>query len=633
MRALPSTFVLNALTSCVLLSLSAGAFAQQDPPPPPAPPAPPAAIVATTPLQPGAAAAAPAAERPDPAAPKSYAEVSRGTTVIPGFFKLLKKDDKVYVEVRPDQLEKPFFFTVNTAGGVGERGLYGSQMGMSQVAMFKKIGNHVQLIAKNTDYVAKPGTPQAHAVAQAFSDSLLASAPAASAPHPQTKAFLVEANALLFGDIPNYLVRLEFAYRMPFAFDAKNTSFTKVRADDTLTGFHVNAHYAVPKLSAPPLVTTPVTLPTPPTTTPDARSMFLGFYYSFAPLPAVPMAWRKADDRIGHFVSSHDDFTEDLAPKTARHAVSRWRLEKKDPSAALSEPVEPIVYWLDKNIPEKYRKSIADGVLVWNDAFEKIGFKNAVVVKQQTEADDFDTMDARHASIRWFVGSDVGFAIGPRRVDPRSGEILDADIGMSDVFARGARRMVNEDGALPTAAYVPGAERCDMAVEGAQEMGFAMGLLEARGEFEPGSPQSDAVAQAYVRAVIAHEIGHTLGLRHNFRSSTIHTLAQLQDTGYTQKNGLAGSVMDYTPFNLAIKGEKQGEYVQSALGPYDYWAIEYAYKPIAPEQESAELARIAGRSSEPLLAYGTDEDAGGNISDPDVNVFDLGSDPLAYVQK
>jgi hypothetical protein len=628
MRALPTSFVLKALTSCVLLSLSAGALAQQDPPPPPAPPAPSVPVVATTPLQPGAAAVA--AERPEAGAPKSYAEVSRGATVVPGFFKLLKKDDKVWVEIRPEQLDKPFFVTVNTLAGVGERGLYGSQMGESYVAVFKKIGNQVQLIAKNTDYVAAPNTPQAHAVAQAFSDSLIASAAAASQPHPQSKAFLVEANALLFADIPNYLVRLEAAYRMPFAFDARNTSFTRVRADDMLTGFQVNAHYAVPKLSAPPLVSTPVPLPSPPTTTPDPRSMFLGFYYSFAQLPSVPMAFRKADDRIGHFASSLDDFTDDLAPKTAHHAVSRWRLEKKDPAAAMSEPVQPIVYWLDKNIPQKYRKSIAEGVLAWNAAFEKIGFRNAVVVKQQTEDDDFDTLDARHASIRWFVGSDVGFAIGPRRVDPRSGEILDADIGMSDVFARGARRMVNEDGAMPAAFS---ADRCEMAVEGAQEMGFALDLLEARGDFEPGSPQAEAVAQAYVKSVIMHEIGHTLGLRHNFRSSTIHTLAQLNDPAYTQKNGMAGSVMDYTPFNLALKGQKQGEYVQSVLGPYDYWAIEYAYKQIAPEQEKAELAKIAARSSEPLLAYGTDEDAGGAISDPDVNVFDLGSDPLAYFQR
>lgn len=360
--------------------------------------------------------------------------------------------------------------------------------------------------------------------------------------------------------------------------------------------------------------------------------MFLGFYYSFMPLPAAAMHGRRADDRIGHFVSTSQDYSDDVTPTTAVHLVERWRLEKREPAAALSDPRQPIVYWIDANVPEKYRESVRQGVLAWNAAFERIGFKNAIVVQQQAATDTFDTMDARHASIRWFVGSDVGFAIGPSQVDPRSGEILDADIAMSDVFARGVRRVIGEDGfdlSPPQSAQA----RCDYMQESAQEMGFAMDVLEARGELEMGSPEADAVAQAYVKSVVMHEVGHTLGLRHNFRSSTIYTLKELQDPEFTRKHGLAGSVMDYTPFNLSLKGEKQGEYVSSTLGPYDYWAIEYAYKPIEPAQEKEELAKIAARSNEAQLAFGTDQDAGGFNLDPDVNVFDLGSDPMAYFQR
>ena len=113
------------------------------------------------------------------------------------------------------------------------------------------------------------------------------------------------------------------------------------------------------------------------------------------------------------------------------HHIKRWRLEKKDPAAAISEPVTPIVFWMDKNIPVKYRASVEAGILEWNKAFERIGFKNAVVARQQPDDADFDTLDARHASVRWFVGADVGFAIGPSHQDPRTGEILDADIGMA----------------------------------------------------------------------------------------------------------------------------------------------------------------------------------------------------------
>ncbi len=207
---------------------------------------------------------------------------------------------------------------------------------------------------------------------------------------------------------------------------------------------------------------------------------------------------------------------------------------------------------------------------------------------------------------------------------------------MSDVFTRGARRFITEDGGLSAqlqAGLDNKHQRCDYAAESQQEMGFAFDLLEARGELDMDSPKAESLAQAYIKDVIMHEVGHTLGLRHNFRSSSIYTLQQIQDPEFTKKNGLTGSVMDYNPFNLATNGEKQGEYVMSTLGPYDYWAIEYAYRPLDPAAEKTELTKIAARSTEPLLAYGTDEDASGFMSDPEVNVFDLGGDPLLYFKK
>lgn len=620
---------LNSLRAAVLMAIGAQALAQE--PTPPTPHAPEAPVVVTTP-QPAAAPVPVVA--PPAAAPRPFAEVVRGAAHLPGFLGLYQKEEKVWIELRPDQFDQPLFMSVNMPNGIGERGVYGSQMGLSRVVIFHRIGNLVQMIAKNTGFSARKGTPQALAVQQGFSDSLIAIAPVASGPSAQNKSILVEANALLLGDIPSYTTRLEAAFRMPYQMDARNSSFMTVRADEAMTGLQVNAHFFVPRVAAPPAVVPPVPglIASPPVTLPDPRSMFLGFYYSFMPLPAQPMHGRHADDRIGHFVSTSQDYSDDVTPTTAVHLVSRWRLERQDASLPLSEPKQPIVYWLDANIPEKYRASVRDGILAWNAAFERIGFRNAIVVKQQAETDSFNTMDARHASVRWFVGSDVGFAIGPSQVDPRSGEILDADIGMADVFARGVRRVVSEDGYASAAAPADEAH-CDYMQESAQEMSFAMDLLALRGELEMGSPEADAVAQAYVRSVIMHEVGHTLGLRHNFRSSTIYSLRQLQDPEFTKQNGLAGSVMDYTPFNLSLKGEKQGEYVQSALGPYDYWAIEYAYRPLELAQEKVELAKIASRSNEPLLAFGTDQDAGGFNSDPDVNVFDLGSDPLTYFQR
>lgn len=600
----------------------------------------PVAAPAAIPPAPAAAPAAPAPQRLRP-----YRDVLRDSKAIPGFFTLHRKDEKVWLEIRPEQFEQPFFFAFNIPRSIGERGLFGGQMGRSHIAFFRRAGERVQLIARNEEFFAAQGTPQAAFVAESFSDSLLASAAFEAQPDPASKAVIIDASAILFGDIPGYLTRLETAFRLPYALDRANTAFAQVNNHERLTGLNVRSHFTIPKLPAPPAAPPSgmQMLPPPPRVLPDPRSLFVNFYYSFTPLPETPLAPRLADQRIGHFTTSRVDYTDDTAIKARVQYIRRWRLEKTDPAAALSEPKQPLVYWLDKNIPEKYREAVTAGVLEWNKAFERIGFQNALVVKQQGAQDDFDTMDARHASIRWFTGIDVGFAIGPSQVDPRSGEILDADIGMSDVFAKNARRVVLEDIGRSTASHVGDplaahdeALACNYAAEAAHEQHFALDLLEARG-LAPDSAAAEAVVQAYVKAVIMHEVGHTLGLRHNFRASTAYSLNRLRDPAFTRERGIAASVMDYTPFNLAAAGEAQADYVQTSLGVYDYWAIEYAYRPLAAEEERTALAAIAARSTEPGLAYGTDEDAGGIRNmigiDPDVNRFDLGPDPLAYYER
>jgi hypothetical protein len=598
----------------------------------------------------GESAAAPAALAPGPAPsprPRPYRDLLRDASALPGHFTLHRKDDKVWLELRPSQLEQPFFFAWGVARGVGERGLYGAQMGRSHIAYFRRNGERMQLVARNDEFFAARDTPQARFVEESFSESLIASAPVVSLPDPETGAVLVEANALLIADVPGYLTRLEAAFRMPFALDARNSAVTRVNNTPAQTVLYVRAHYAVPRVPAPPLKPPPhpQPLPSPPRVTPDPRSLFATFQYSLAQLPAEAMHPRLADPRVGHFTVARADYTDDTAVRPRVHYVKRWRLERKDPQAALSEPRQPIVFWLDRNIPEKYRRAVAEGILEWNRAFERIGFRDAIVVRQQEGEDDIDRGEARRAVVRWFTGADAGFAVGPSRADPRSGEILAADIGMSDAFARGARRLVAEDlgrsaeshgeSAAQHAHHV-GWPECGYAAVGAHDLQFAADLLEARGLAMDG-PEADAVAQAYVKDTIMHEVGHVLGLRHNFRASAAYPLERLRDPGFTRRHGIATSVMDYAPFNLALQGEPQGEYRMSTIGPYDYWAIEYAYRPLDAAQEAAELARIAARSGEPELAYGSDEDAGQGTRfvgiDPEVNRFDLGADPLAYYQR
>jgi hypothetical protein len=585
-----------------------------------------------------APAAAPGAPPAAPGALKAFAEVIKDAKESPGLFGVWQKDDKVWIELKLEHFGPLYFLSWNFPRAIGERGLYGGMMGDAQIVYFKRLGNTLQLMAKNTSFVAAEGAPIAQAVAEGFSDSLLASVPVLSQPHPDRKSVLVEANALLFKDIPMAATSLEFAFRQPYSLDAANTSFRAVRATADQVSFDVNAHFALAKLmipgpsmpGAPPMPFTP-----PPTTLADVRSMFLGFHYSFAALPAQPMAPRHADDRVGHFVSTRWDFTTDMKPDERVRLVNRWRLEKADPAAALSKPKQPIVYWLDKNIPERYRETVKAAILEWNRAFEKIGFKDAIEVKQQPADADWSTHDARHASVRWFLGVDAGFAIGPSVVDPRTGEILDADIGMGEAFTRGGREEYREE--VPPAAALPGQGlRCTYLAEARHEAAFATDLLEARGAMEPGSPAEEAFVLSYLRDVTMHEVGHTLGLRHNFRASTNYTEEQLADKAFTAAHGITGSVMDYTPTNLAKAGAKQGDYHMRTLGPYDYWAIEYAYAPLDPAKEKMELARIAAKGEkDPLLAFATDQEAGfgPDAMDPEVSRFDLGKDPLAFLAK
>jgi hypothetical protein len=537
-------------------------------------------------------------------------------------------------------------FTFNVAQAVGERGLYASQMGRALMVEWRKVGNQMQLIALNTQFRATGDG--ARATQEAFSPSLIASGAVASAEHPERKSVLVDASMLL-GDLTGFSTRLEAAFRLPYSPDRSNSYFESLRGEKDLSVLTARLHYATPRIPAPPLMPSPVPAVTPPQTTPDPRSLFVSVVYNFRALPDKVMTARVADPRLGHFTTSFTDLSGDFKANPKVHWVNRWRLEKKDPSAQMSEPVQPIVYWMDKNIPVRYRKAVEEGILEWNKAFEKIGFKNAVVAKQQPDDADWDNMDAKHASIRWFVGSDVGFAIGPSHADPRSGEILDADIGMSDVFGRGARRLMVEDVA-PTSRPLSGggtafgaphsaasSEVCHYGEEMAHEMAFALDILEARGDIEPDSPQAEAFVLSVIKDTIMHEVGHTLGLKHNFKASTTITRDQLKDPDFTRSRGISGSVMDYNAYNLPLKGEKTAAINNTALGPYDYWAIEYAYKPLPQAQHSEELSRIAARSTEPALAYADDAEAGGfgpnEGFDPLVNRFDLGDDPLAYYQR
>ncbi|MCL2309212.1 MAG: zinc-dependent metalloprotease [Proteobacteria bacterium] len=574
-----------------------------------------------------------------------------------GFLKIYRKDDKVWIELMPKDFDRLFYLKSNLDRGIGENRFFGGMMtypaGVQGVVQFRKVGRTVQMLEKNMAYTAAPGTPEALAVARSFSDSLLASTPFASLPHPERDSILVEANALFVNDMPAAAQALEQSYRQGYAFDARHSYLADAKASDALLTFDVNAHYALSRVAMPPMghhgeepMPSPGA-PTLPSVLPDVRSLFLGFHYSLAPLPETPMKTRLADERVGFFQTEKLDFTDNDARLPIVRLINRWRLEKKDPSAALSEPVTPIIFWLDRTIPLRYRQPIREGALEWNKAFERIGFKDVIRVEIEPDDATFSTSDLRRPSIRWLTTAKTAFGgIGPSVVDPRTGEILDADIGLDASQVRAVASIFSEaigggqtsEAGAELASWktgrAPSEQACMVGATAMQEAQFGLSLLALRGDVVPEDATTQRFVFDYLKSVTMHEVGHTLGLRHNFHASTAYNEVQLADKTFTETHGLGGSIMEYLPWNLALSGKPQGAYQMTTLGPYDYWAIEYGYSTWPEDEEAAALARIAQRGIDDLqLAYATDEDAMPSALDPEVNTNDLGNDPLAYAQK
>jgi len=294
------------------------------------------------------------------------------------------------------------------------------------------------------------------------------------------------------------------------------------------------------------------------------------------------------------------------------------------------------VFWLDRTVPERYRATVIAGVLEWNKAFERIGIRNALEARVQPEDADWDSYDARHNAIRWMTTARPIFGgVAQSVVDPRSGEILNSGIGIDPVRLRN-RRFQRVEMVVPPPAPAARSMRsealCLRADFAAEEVGFALDLLEARGLLDPDSPEAEEFVLSDLKETVMHEVGHALGLTHNFRASTIYSQAQLNDVAFTRENGIAGSVMEYNPTNIALAGEQQGAYSMLTLGPYDYWAIEYGYKPIEPDKERAELLKIAARSSEPQLAFAQDFETATGL-DPEAMQGDLGNSPLEFAAR
>lgn len=371
----------------------------------------------------------------------------------------------------------------------------------------------------------------------------------------------------------------------------------------------------------------------------DPRYVRVRMQHSFIELPQNDFQPRRDDPRVGYFGQQVTDQTS-ISPTPYRDIINRWNLKKKDPSAALSAPVEPIVFWIENTTPYEYRQTIIDAGQKWNQAFEKAGFKNAVVMKQMPDDADWDPADLRYNVIRWVSSANPPYgAIGPSFTNPKTGQIMGADITV-EWFSGSATPIFDElaNGKTSTAATLqfPGIDMsqhamCTLAGELKGQLVTGMTALDVTGNDKDISEMH----KQFLTYLIMHEMGHTLGLNHNMKSSQMWSPKEIHNKELTQKYGLIGSVMDYPAINIAQDRKKQGDYYTTLAGPYDLWAIEYGYKEFAKGEEEG-LKEILSRSTDPKLAFGNDGDdmrAPGKAMDPRVNVNDLTSDAIGYAEE
>jgi predicted Zn-dependent protease len=607
---------------------------------------------------------------PDRSQLRPFDDVIKETKVIKGLFTLYRneKNGKLFAEILPDQLERNYLAAMTLESGIGQSGIYSGLPIGDFLFTFRRINNNIQFVVPNIYFRAERGLPIERSIQRSFSDSVLESLPIRSI-HAERKSFLVELNSLLLSDLPGLLPILSASLGGSYSPEASTSYFDGIKAFpqnvevESVFGFTGGDNGG----DAPTYITT----------LPDSRAFSLKVRYSLSQLPENNgYRPRLADDRIGYFITAYKDFTDDNSRRPFVRYINRWNLQKQDPAAPLSKPKQPIVFWIENSVPLEYRDAVRDGALFWNQAFEKAGFKDAIEVKQMPDQADWDPADVRYNTIRWFNTNDAIFAMGPSRVNPLTGEILDADIIVSADFTRSMKedyRTLVEQNQMRTAPFVSqlvgNSNLCNYGMAArslaqkakAQEkkpiprlrfgshLGnyqdlcfgvdtakqFAVGnmFLGVMQNELPNSPERKAFAQEFMRELIAHEVGHTLGLRHNFHASAMLKPEELNNPEITQQRGLTASVMDYAPVNLAPFGTKQGDYFTHRVGAYDEWAIEYGYTPIdakVPQAEKRDLDKIAQRAPAPELAYATDEDV--TALDPKVNVFDLSGDLLTYAQ-
>lgn len=612
------------------------------------------------PAQPAAAQTRSGSEFPQ------IAQVAQGYQPLSGFVKLHvnPKKHKILAEIPRSLQKRPFLLATSITGGS-----YTGWQWDTQMVYWERLDRRLLLVEPQIRYKAS-GSTISEVVKRTYRDRIITTVPIIAA--DPTGSVLIDLTGLFAGRASLFIGSLARGV------DASLTKIAKVKT------FPRNVEIELDLATVGGTSTLGVTGAFGP-----SSGSGLAVHYSLSELPQTGYRPRPADDRIGYFITAHKDLNRNpKADTTFVRFINRWQLEKADKSLALSPPKEPITFYIEKTVPVRYRRYVKAGILEWNKAFERIGILDAVVVYQQTDSRfaDLDPEDVRYNFFRW-VTSETSFAMGPSRVHPETGQILDADVIFDESMVRdwlaeyarliesgpvkelhpsvrsflaenphrhpmrrwktveqlrhelahaGSFAVAPESGeCAPQAAHLSGHHLCDFGHGMRHQVSFGVVALRTLVDdlvAQPGAAASrDAWPEEFVgqviKEVVMHEVGHTLGLRHNFKGSSWISIDKINDPKNPSPVHSA-SIMDYNPTNISPKGMSQGFWNMRTIGPYDHLAIEYGY---TLKTDAKELARIASQVSAQGLPYATDEDA--TSSDPYVNRFDQGTDPLAFARR
>lgn len=563
---------------------------------------------------------------------KSIKEVTKNAVQIDGLFNMYRDTvtGESWIEIPEEALSKEYIYFAQVEDGVLQTGNFRGSYRDNKVISFEKNYEKLEIIQENINYYYDPESPLSKVQDANINRPILASLKILA---KDSASYLVSADAIFLSE--------KISMIKPPARPGSKSALGKLSKDKSkvthINNYPENLEVVVdfvydnpnPQVWAEALT--------------DSRYITVAYRHAFLEMPDDGFTPRRDDQRIGYFMTKVNDMTS-ASSTPWRDVIHRWRLEKKDPNAELSEPVKPITWWIENTTPYEFRDHIKNAVEMWNLAFEKVGFKNAVVVKIQPDDAEWDAGDIRYNVLRWTSSPTTPFSgYGPSFVNPRTGEILGADVmlefaGMagrvwrSGIYKDGEMEMEEMDARARTAEML---HRCDAGAKTAHNTLFSLAAMKV---MDFNDEENAEFTRQTLHRLALHEVGHTLGFSHNMHASTMLTPDELKDPSVVAVNGMCNTVMEYPSINFARNKEDQTLFYDDSPGPYDYWLVEYGYSEGLddPAAEEARLEAILSKSTSPLLQFGNDADdmrSPGRGINPDVNIYDLSSDPVAYASE